>query len=303
MTTPRFVVAGEALVDIVVPVEGEVEEAPGGSPLNVAVGLSRLGLDTLLVTELGDDERGRLVADHVRGAGVVLDEASVVPGHRTSTATAHLDAQHAATYAFDLAWTLAERDLPDDATGLHVGSIGVTLRPGRDAVAALVAEAADRGLLVSFDPNARPALTDDVEQAWRDVREVAASARLVKMSDEDVRYLQPGRSHADVAAGLLDAGADLVVVTAGGSGAEAYTRSDSVTVPSRSTTVVDTVGAGDSFMAALVALAVEHGLDDLRPARLTAYLQTAHEAAAVTVSRRGANPPTRAELAGWPTAL
>jgi fructokinase len=303
MSTPRFVVAGEALVDIVVPVEGETEEAPGGSPLNVAVGLSRLGLDTVLVTELGDDERGRLVAEHVRGAGVVLDEASVVPGHRTSTATAHLDTQHAATYDFDLSWTLSARRLTEDATGLHVGSIGVTLRPGRDVVAALVAQAADRGLLVTYDPNARPALTTDVDQAWRDVTEVAASSRLVKMSDEDVRFLQPGRTHAEVAADLLSSGTDLVVVTSGGGGAEAYTRGDSVTVPSRSTRVVDTVGAGDSFMAALVALAVEHGLDDLRPERLTTYLHAAHEAAAVTVSRRGANPPTRAELEGWPEVL
>jgi fructokinase len=234
---------------------------------------------------------------------VQLDDGSVVPGHRTSTATAHLDARHAATYDFDLAWTLTERTLPDDAAGLHVGSIGVTLRPGRDVVAALVAEAAGRGLLVTYDPNARPALTADVAQAWRDVREVAASSRMVKMSDEDVRFLQPGRSHADVAADLLGSGTDLVVVTAGGGGAEAYTRSDYVTVPSRPTAVVDTVGAGDSFMAALVALAVEHGLDDLRPARLTAYLRAAHEAAAVTVSRRGADPPTRAELAGWPRDL
>ena len=110
-----FVLVGEALVDIVVPVGGEPTDAPGGSPLNVAVGLSRLGLDTLLVTELGDDGYGKLVRDHVVGAGVRLDEHSVVPGRRTSTATAHLDAHSAATYDFDLSWTLGRRVLPPDA--------------------------------------------------------------------------------------------------------------------------------------------------------------------------------------------
>jgi fructokinase len=303
MTAPAFVVAGEALVDIVVPVQGTTEEAPGGSPLNVAVGLSRLGVDTILLTELGDDERGELVAEHVRDAGVVLHEGSVVPGRSTSTATAYLDVHQAATYDFDLAWTLQKRPLPAQATGLHVGSLGVVLRPGRDTVAALVAEAAERDLLVTFDPNARPALTADVEQAWRDVREIAASARLVKMSDEDVRFLQPGRSHADVAGELLASGTDLVVVTGGGKGAEAYTRSESVAVPSRSTRVIDTVGAGDSFMSALVALALQHGLDNLHRPRLTAFLETAHEAAAITVSRRGADPPTRAELREWPDSF
>lgn len=137
-----FVVAGEALVDIVVPADGVQQNAPGGSPLNVAVGLSRLGIDTLLVTEVGDDDLGRLVLDHVLGSGVTLAAGSVVEGMRTSTATAHLDEHHAATYDFDLHWTLGPRSMPEPARALHVGSIGAAVRPGRESVVGLVQQAA-----------------------------------------------------------------------------------------------------------------------------------------------------------------
>lgn len=298
-----FVVAGEALVDVVVPVDGDRVDAPGGSPLNVAVGLSRLGLETVLVTELGDDDYGRLVRKHVEASGVTLDDGSWIPGHRTSSATAHLDAQHAATYDFDLSWTLGPRTLPAGACGLHVGSIGASLRPGRDAVVDLLDQAVAAGVFVSFDPNARPAFLPPAPQAWQDMTEVAAHADLVKMSDEDVHAFAPDSTPGDVAAHLLGAGrTQLVVVTEGGGGAQAFSRAGSVAVPSEPVTVVDTVGAGDSFMGALIAVTLEWGLD-LDDERLAALLRAAHAVAGITCSRRGANPPTRRELpAGWPAA-
>jgi fructokinase len=296
-----FVLVGEALVDIVVPVEGEHTDAPGGSPLNVAVGLSRLGLDTVLVTELGDDDYGRLVHDHVVGSGVRLHEGSVVPGHRTSTATAHLDEHHAASYDFDLSWTLGPRTLPRGARGLHVGSIGASLRPGRDAVVDLLDQAVTDGAFVSYDPNARPAFLPPAPQAWEDMQQVAAHADLVKMSDEDVQAFAPSSTPAEVAEHLLRNGRTrLVVVTHGGQGAEAFTGEGSVMVPSPRVDVVDTVGAGDSFMGALIAVTLDWGLD-LDRDRVTALLEAAHTVAGVTCSRRGANPPTRRELPpGWP---
>ncbi|QNN51671.1 carbohydrate kinase family protein [Nocardioides mesophilus] len=303
MSSSPYVVAGEALVDIVVPAEGGEEHAPGGSPLNVAVGLARLGVDTVLITELGDDEHGKLTAEHAVGSGVVLHEQSVLPGHRTSTATAHLGHDRAATYDFDLTWDIGARQLPAGARGLHVGSIGASLRPGRENVVDLVRQAAAAGLLVSFDPNARPAFLPEPEQAFEDLLEVAAFAQLVKLSDEDVEHLAPGRSPADLAAGLLEHSATtrLVVVTHGGTAAEAYTRTETVRVPSRPVEVVDTVGAGDSFMAALIATVLEWGIDDHSRERLEALLTAAHQVAALTCGRRGANPPTRRELpSGWP---
>lgn len=300
-TRPRFVVAGEALVDVVVSADGAREQRPGGSPLNVAVGLARLGVDTVLATELGDDGAGRLVEEHLRSSGVTLLDGSVVPGRRTSTATATLDGSGAAAYEFDLSWTWGPRTLPAGATGLHVGSLGTSLRPGRDSVVDLVGQAADAGVLVTFDPNVRPTLTPDREQVWRDTQEVAARSQVVKLSDEDLAFLCPGATASELAGELLPGGTELVVVTLGGEGARAFSRHASVEVGSREAELVDTVGAGDSFMAALVAVVLEHGLAGLDEGRLRGYVAAAHEAAMVTVSRRGADPPRLDELAaGWP---
>lgn len=298
---PRFAVVGEALVDVVVPAVGEPRRSPGGSPLNVAVGLARLGVDTVLLTEVGGDDAGRLVLEHVRDSGVTLDPGSVLPGRTTSTATARLDEHGAASYSFDLQWTLGPRTLPAGTGALHVGSLGTAQRPGRESVLDLVGQAAAAGLLVTFDPNARPTITPDADQAWRDVREVAAEADLVKLSDEDLAFLQPGVTPARAAAALLGGRTKLVVVTSGGTGAVAASPSATTDVRSRPVEVVDTVGAGDSFMAALLAVTVEHGIDDLDEARLEGYVSAAHQAAAVTVSRPGADPPRRDELpADWP---
>ena len=299
--TPRFAVVGEALVDVVVPADGVPRRSPGGSPMNVAVGLARLGVDTVLLTEVGDDDDGRLVLEHLRASGVSVDDSSVVPGGSTSIATARLDEHGAASYCFDLRWTLGPRALPAGATALHVGSLGTALRPGRDSVVDLVARARRGGMLVTFDPNSRPTLTPDAGQAWDDVLEVAASADVVKLSDEDLEFLQPGASFGEVAERLLGGRTQLVVVTSGGTGAFAATPGGTVEVVSRPVDVVDTVGAGDSFMAALLAVVAEHGVDRLDEHRLRGYLDAAHQAAAVTVSRRGADPPRRDELPpGWP---
>jgi fructokinase len=290
-----------SLVDIVVPAGGDPEHAPGGSPLNVAVGLARLGIDTTLLTQVGDDELGRLVRAHVLDSDVTLHQASVVADHPTSTATAHLDERGAASYVFDLHWTLQPQGLPAEATALHVGSIGAALRPGRDSILGLIEQARNADLLVTFDPNARPAFTPDADRAWQDVREVAAAATLVKMSDEDLHFLRAGATAEEVARQLLGDTTRMVVVTFGGHKAVAFSERGFAEVPAHAAAVVDTVGAGDSFMAALLAVVAEHGLADLGRPRMAAYLSAAHEAAAVTVSRRGADPPRREELPdGWP---
>jgi fructokinase len=144
-------------------------------------------------------------------------------------------------------------------------------------------------------------VTPDAEAAWADAREVAALAGLVKLSDEDLAFLQPGRSPVEVARGLLGGPTRVVVVTYGGDKALAVSREATVEVSARPAEVVDTVGAGDSFMAALLAVVAGLGLDQLDEPRLTGCLQAAHAAAAITVSRRGADPPWRSELPPtWP---
>ncbi|MGH3510151.1 MAG: PfkB family carbohydrate kinase [Nocardioidaceae bacterium] len=296
-------VAGESLVDIVRPLDGAEVYAAGGSPMNVAVGLARLGVDTTLVTEIGDDDLGRVIIEHVTASGVELAPDAVVPGRRTSTATARLDRQMSARYDFDLRWDPAPYQLPGSVTGLHVGSLDALLEPGRALVADLVAETVRRNRFVSYDPNVRAGLVGDPEAAWRDVRALARQAGLVKLSDEDCRVLRPDRPERECLAELLD-DAPLVVVTRGASGASAYAGARAVSVPGRSGTVVDTVGAGDSFMAALIAVVSEHRWTTSRSwthDELGFVLEAATTAAAVTCSRRGADPPTRRELGpGWP---
>src|SRR4051812_22064772 len=164
---PRCLVVGEALVDIVVPPDGTRTLAPGGSPLNVAVGLARLGVATELVTEIGDDDLGRLLAEHLAGSDVSLGDGSVIEGRPTNTATARLDEHGAASYSFDLRWELSTRPSPTAFDALHVGSLGATLDPGRDSVVQTAQEAARAGLMVSLDPNVRPALTPDRAAVWR----------------------------------------------------------------------------------------------------------------------------------------
>jgi len=310
--SPTFVVAGESLVDIVVPADGSGRhDAVGGSCLNVAVGLARLDVPTTLATRVGDDELGRLVLDHVHESRVALAAGSVVPGGVTSTATAHLDEHHAATYDFEIEWDLPAASLPPDAVGLHVGSLGTTLEPGRTAVAHLVRSAADADVFVSYDPNVRPFFLTDPEAAWRDVREMGSGARLVKLSDEDLRLLRPDDAEGDACRTLLGGTTELVVLTRGGAGATAFVDGATLDVAAPPTDVVDTVGAGDSFMAAMLALlwewdvvrGGEGALAALDESRVELLLRGAVAAAAVTCSRRGANPPTRRELPPtWPVA-
>lgn len=304
-----IVVVGEALVDLVVPVHGERSAAVGGSPLNVAVGLARLEIPTLLMTRVGDDEYGRWIVDFVRESGAQLSATSVVPGTRTSTATAHLDEQQVARYEFDLVWDLEPQVLPD-ARALHVGSLGAALLPGRTAVEDLVGQAEEADLFVSYDPNVRPAFLTDVDESWSEVVTLASRSRLVKVSDEDLSTLRPGKPVADLAHELLDAGtAELVVVTHGAEGASAFAPGVSVHRPAPRIELVDTVGAGDSFMAGLLAILDDWrvltggpgSLDALDADRIALLLNGAMTAAGVTCSRRGANPPTRRELSPtWP---
>jgi fructokinase len=254
------------------------------------------------------------VAEHVGASGVLLAGSSVRSGTATSTATATLDDNRAATYDFDLHWDLEPADLqavPDlaDLRALHVGSLGTVLPPGRDLVADLVRRATDEELFVSYDPNVRPAFLSDREQAWHDVRALAGSARLVKLSDEDALLLQPQRSADETAACLLGGATELVLLTRGDQGASAFGHGLRLDLPAPPVQLVDTVGAGDSFMAAALAalddwdlLAPGQGrLAALTDEHVATVLSGALRAAALTCSRAGANPPTRSELpATWP---
>ncbi|MGW9413767.1 carbohydrate kinase family protein [Arthrobacter cupressi] len=291
------VVIGEALIDVVTTSRGTVEH-PGGSPANVAYGLGRLGVRTSLLTSIGDDERGAAIANHLASAGVSLLPGSISAG-RTASATATLASDGSASYAFDISWELAPVAPPSFPRILHTGSIASFLSPGAGAVRTLL-EQSYRETLVTYDPNIRPALLGTHAEALAIFEDLVPLTDAVKLSDEDARWLYPGLGLDDAADRVLGLGADLAVVTRGSEGSLLATRANRLRVPAVKTAVADTIGAGDSYMAALIYGLLSRSSDGLAPAVLEILGRSASKAAAITVSRPGANPPTAEELAAEP---
>lgn len=298
---------GETLIDEVVSDIAPMRAHVGGSPMNVAVGIARLGHPAQFVGRYGDDDYGRLIQQHLRDNSVPFP---IGPDDSpTSVATARLDPAGGAAYDFQLVWELPglagrREELLDGTTLLHTGSIATMLTPGADDVLALV-RAAHPGITITYDPNCRPTIIRDRDLARDQAEAFVALADLVKASDEDLRWLYPDRSPEETARAWLDSGPAVVVVTRGSRGPWAVCRAGESAVPAPSTSVVDSVGAGDSFMAALIGSLVDLGLDgaqrreDLRGItlhQLTGMLEYAARAAAITVSRPGADPPSRAEM-------
>jgi fructokinase len=298
----RALVIGEALIDIVRRPGAEPVGHAGGSPMNVAYGLGRLGVPTTLVTQIGADPFGEVIAGHLAAAGVEVLPGSVTAG-ATSSATATLDAAGAARYDFDLRWELPVLPLPSPCTLIHTGSIAATLQPGARAVHTAFTTA-PAGTLLSYDPNVRPGIMGSRDEVLRAVEDLAAVAQVVKMSDEDAAWLYPGRSVDQIARDYVAAGVALFAITRGGDGALLRAGGATTELAAHPVTVVDTIGAGDSFMsgllyAILVGNATEAILQNaLSAADLGRLGQTALASAAITVSRAGANPPSVAELLG-----
>ncbi|WZH37848.1 MAG: carbohydrate kinase [Microbacterium enclense] len=300
--TPDVAVLGEALVDIVTTPAG-ASERPGGSPANVAVALGRLGRDAVLVARIADDERGRALREWLAASAVVLVDSGSPA--RTATARATIGENGDATYDFDIDWALPSPVEVPAARIFHTGSVAATLAPGADEVRA-AAERARPAALISYDPNIRPALTGGVDDARSRVEALVALSDVVKASAEDAEWLYPGTSTADVARRWVALGASLAVITDGEAGSLGVTAHAAVDVPAVPTTVVDTVGAGDTFMGALLdgILNSPGDVDELRASvraldaeTLPALLERAARAAAITVGREGMDPPTRADLA------
>jgi fructokinase len=296
-------VVGESLVDIVRGADGSTVEYAGGSAANVAVALARLGRPVRFATSFADDERGRMIAEHLKAAGVHLatDPAAVT---RTSTALATIGADGAAHYDFDLEWRLHPVEESQPPLVVHTCSLGAVLMPGADDVYALLSRL--RGAAtISYDVNARPAITGTGPDIVARVERMVAISDLVKASDEDLTALYPGVDHVVAARSLLALGPAAVVVTRGADGATWVGASGEVEIASLAVPVADTIGAGDTFGAALVDALWERGrlggdrgaaLRELPSDEVADVLAHAARAAAVTVSRPGADPPYRHEL-------
>jgi fructokinase len=304
-----IVVAGEALIDLA-PDGPRLVPLPGGSPYNVAIGLARLGAAVAYLGGLSRDGFGQLMADRLRTAGADLTLSSWTDAP-TTLAVVHLDDDGQASYGFYLASTsaasLEQADLPElpDGAALHVslGAVGLETLPAGRTLAHLLHREEGRRFL-SFDPNIRPsAIRGTVAGYARLLDELVAGLTLVKVSDEDLALVQPGRDPVEVARDWAGAGPALVVVTRGPEGAVAVrARGEPIEVPGEAVEVVDTVGAGDAFTSGLLSWLDEHerlsdgALRSLDDDGVAAALRHARRVAAITCTRTGSDPPRAAEL-------
>lgn len=310
---PAVVVAGDALVDLTpaTTVAGAraYEPHPGGSCLNVAVGLGRLEIPTAFLTRVSSDGFGQLIRAHL-AASDVLPTYLVDTEDLTTLAVVHLHDGHA-TYSFHAAGAADRGLLPEhvpalpSGSALHLGSIALVLEPAASTLEGLLrTEAAGR--LISLDPNVRPGLIGDREAYLRRFEGWVPLVDMLKLSSEDLAWLYPDRARDEVLAGWHAAGVSLVLMTQGADGAIATTRSTSARVDAPRITVVDTVGAGDAFTAGALAhlherrlLGSGEALGTLDAADLEDLLAAACLVAADTCTRAGAEPPRRRELAAW----
>jgi fructokinase len=281
----------------------------GGSPLNVAVALSRLGQSTAFLAKVSTDPFGRRLLTYLESEGIGTDLV-VRTGAPTTLAIVALDDKGVPTYSFytngtsDRSLEAAELParLPDPVRVVHIGSYSTALEPTASSLEALVTRERARRF-ISYDPNIRPSIVPDPELWRRRVAALTAQAHLVKASVEDIQFLYPGADVDRVLADWLGRGAGLAVATMGEVGAMAVTRQGvTARVSARAVKVIDTVGAGDTFQAALLTWLAEHGrlspdgLAALSADDLNAVLSFAARAAAITCSRRGADMPRRGEL-------
>jgi fructokinase len=330
----RTLVVGECLVDLAPASPGapgdktagtskvgawarQLVAMPGGGPANIAVGLARLGVPTAFAGRFSREGFGPWLHSYLVANGLDL-ALSVEAGEDATLALVTLDDQGRASYTFygpgTADWQWEANELPDlTATGpadlgisaVHTGSIALTLEPGASVLAGWL-EGLRRGnrVLVSFDPNMRPSLIRDLSDYRERLPGVISSSHIVKASDEDVEVLYPGATAPEVADRWLSNGVSLVVITEGALGATAFhkngARAHCAPPPIE---VVDTIGAGDSFSAGLLAYFAKNGL--LEPAALAtiseghlhAAIDQAVSASAMTCTRPGADPPTEEELA------
>lgn len=290
---PLVWVCGEALIDML-----PAGPVPGGGAANTAIALARLGVQVEFVGGLSRDHHGELLRAHLAENGVALNQVieSDLP---TALALITVDQHGQAQYTFSLdqtaTFTFAAQSLPaSEPDVLHIGSLVTIVEP---AASACYLWAATKKAPILFDPNVRPAVVNDLARYRVSVERWAAISSVIKLSDEDLRTLYPELDEVSAVARLLNHKVELLVLTRGGAGLSAFTRTETISVPGVPVEVVDTVGAGDTVGAILVEAMTHTPVSALTRTRLEGVLQRAARAAAMTCSRVGCQPPTASELA------
>jgi fructokinase len=294
-------VVGEVLIDLI-PEGVDSKPVVGGGPANTAKALAKLGIDTQFIDGISTDGYGHMAKDELVSAGVKLDYIkysdkqtclAIVSLSESGSATYKFVIENTATFDFTLDW------LPNPQTErpslLHIGTLATVIEPGASVLFEWAQSVAKVAPIV-FDPNIRPAVISDRAQYVAQVEQWVAISSAVKVSDEDIKWLYPSIEIGQVVNNWLAKGPSLIVVTYSDKGLTGYRKNERVSVDAVKAAVADTVGAGDTVGAILVEAIVKDGLDSLAGARLETMLKRAAKAAAITVSRVGANPPTSEEL-------
>ena len=305
-----IVVAGEALVDLLVHADGSVRAVPGGGPYNTARALARLGSSVAFAGCLSDDRFGRMLRVQLERDGVILD-LLVGTDDPTTLAVAEIEPDGTARYRFHLVGTSASGllpshlpELPTGTTVFHIGTLGLVMDPIGSTIELLVGSLDDRVLLFA-DPNCRPAAVADAP-AYRDrLDRLMARIDVLKLSVADLRWLRPGAEPLAAVRSMVARGPAAALVTDGDARVRIVTREATIELPVPSVPVVDTVGAGDAFGAGFLAAWTDAGrgrsdLDDLD--EVVAAARYAITVGAMTATRHGADPPTRDEVARWAAA-
>ena len=294
-------VVGEVLIDLI-PDGAERKAVVGGGPANTAKALAKLGIDTQFIDGISSDKYGQMALKELHKDNVKLDFVHF-SDKPTCLAIVSLDSSGSATYEFVIEETatfdFTPSWLPDPVSNkpslLHIGTLVTALEPAASILHKWASDLAKVAPIV-FDPNIRPAVMGNRNEYMKQVERWIDIATAVKVSDDDINWLYPDKSIDDVANSWLAKGAKLVVVTFGDKGLSAFSEKEKISVPAQKVIVVDTVGAGDTVGAILVEAIIESGLENLHGEVLKKMLERAAKAAAITVSRTGAVPPTRDEI-------
>ena len=294
-------VAGEVLIDLI-PDGLERKPIVGGGPANTAKALSKIGIDTQFIDGVSTDDYGQMAKNELVASGVKLDHVkysdkptclAIVSLSDSGSASYEFVIENTATFDFTSDW------LPNPQSErpslLHIGTLATAIEPGASVFFEWAQSVAKIAQIV-FDPNIRPAVVSDRKQYVMQVERWILISSAVKVSEEDIKWLYPSLEIEQVVNNWLAKGPSLIVVTYGENGLVGYRVGEKVSVDAVKVSVADTVGAGDTVGAILVEAIVKDGLNTLSGVRLEMMLKRAAKAAAITVSRSGANPPTLKEI-------
>ena len=294
-------VCGEVLIDLI-PDGSERKAVVGGGPANTAKALAKLGINAQFIDGISTDKYGQMALKQLHKDGVLLDFVKF-SDKPTCLAIVTLNKEGGASYEFVIEGTatfdFSDLWLPDPVANkpslLHIGTLVTAIEPAASILFEWAKKVAKISPIV-FDPNIRPAVMSDRAEYIKQVERWVSISSSVKVSDDDIYWLYPGVELEQVANKWLSIGPELVVVTFGDKGLSGYRKNEKVAVEAKTVVVADTVGAGDTVGAILVEAIIENGLEKLTGERLSAMLDRAAKAAAITVSRTGALPPSKAEI-------